>query len=147
MNPNRLSSADEPSKSTAPPLVKGSAPRLQTNQYAELKRLIKHKGLLDQQPAYYTGKIILTLGLLAVSLMLLPILGNSWLQLLNAAYLAFVFVQIGLLAHDCGHQQFSFRASWKNDCLTLMLGNLLIGISRQWWIDKHTTSITVIRTR
>src|SRR5215213_1125303 len=118
-------------------LSKGTAPRSQSNQYAELKRLIKQNGLLDRQPAYYAGKIILTHGLLAVSLTLLLILDNPWLQLLNAAYLAFVFVQIGLLAHDCGHRQFSFRASWKNEYLTLILGNLLLGISRQWWIDKH----------
>src|SRR3712207_8576968 len=57
--------------------------------------------------------------------------------LFRSAYLAFVFVQISLIAHDMGHRQFSFRAVWKNDWLTLILGNLLLGISRQWWIDKH----------
>jgi fatty acid desaturase len=102
-----------------------------------LKRLIKQNGLLDRQPAYYAGKMAFTLGLLAVSLALLFVLGDTWFQLLNAAYLAFVFVQVGLLAHDCGHRQFSFRTPWRNDWLTLILGNLLIGISRQWWIDKH----------
>jgi fatty acid desaturase len=75
--------------------------------------------------------------LLAVGLTLLLIVDNLWLQLLNAAYLAFVFVQISLIAHDMGHRQFSFRASWKNNWLTLILGNLLLGLSRQWWIDKH----------
>jgi fatty acid desaturase len=137
MNPNRLSPADAPGVSPAPPLVKGAAPRSRTNQYAELKRLIKHRGLLDQQPAYYAAKFTFTFGLLASSLAFLLVLDNVWLQLLNAAYLAFVFVQIGLLAHDCGHRQFSFRTAWKNDWLTIVLGNLLIGISRQWWIDKH----------
>src|SRR5918993_3928167 len=91
----------------------------------------------DPRPAYYAGKISLTLGLLAVSLTLLLILDNPWLQLLNAAYLAFVFVQISLVAHDCGHRQFSFHASRKNDWATLIFGNLLLGVSRQWWIDKH----------
>src|ERR671915_346353 len=137
MRPEKLSSADEPGESLAPPLAKGSAPCSQTNQYTELKRIIKHNGLLDRQPAYYAGKISLTLGLLAVSLTLLLILDNPWLQLLNAAYLAFVFVQISLVAHDCGHRQFSFHASWKNDWATLIFGNLLLGVSRQWWIDKH----------
>jgi len=108
-----------------------------TNQYAELKRVIKQKGLLDQQPAYFAGKSVLNLSLLAMSLALLLILDNPWLQLLNAAYLAFVFVQISLLAHDCGHRQFTFRASWKNNWLTLIFGNLMLGVSRQWWIDKH----------
>ena len=102
-----------------------------------MKRLIKQRGLLDRQPAYYAAKFTFTLGLLVSSFALLLVLDNLWLQLLNAAYLAFVFVQIGLLAHDCGHRQFSFRASWKNDWATLILGNLLIGVSRQWWIDKH----------
>jgi fatty acid desaturase len=137
MNPDWLSPADAPGESPAPPLAKGSAPPPRTNQYAELKRLIKQRGLLNQQPAYFMGKILLTLGLLAVSLALVLIVDNLWLQLLNAAYLAFVFVQISLIAHDIGHRQLSFRASWKNECITLILGNLSLGISRQWWIDKH----------
>ncbi len=137
MKPDRLHPYEEPDQSPASPLVKGSAPRSRTNQYAELKRIITQNGLMERQPAYYAGKIAFTLGLLIVGLASLPILDNSWLQLLNAAYLAFVFVQISLLAHDFGHRQFSFRTSWKNDCLTLILGNLLLGVSRQWWIDKH----------
>ena len=108
-----------------------------TNPYADLKRIVKKNGLLDRQPAYFGGKIALSLCLLAVSLALLPILGSTWLQLTNAVYLAVVFVQISFLAHDFGHRQFSFGASWKNDWATLVLGNLLLGLSRQWWIDKH----------
>jgi hypothetical protein len=42
-----------------------------------LKRLIKQNGLLDRQPAYYTGKTVFTLGLLAVSLALLFVLGDT----------------------------------------------------------------------
>ena len=72
-----------------------------------------------------------------MGLTLLLVLSSPWLQLLNAVYLAFVFVQISLLAHDFGHRQFTFRAPWKNDWLTLIFGNLLLGLSRQWWIDKH----------
>ena len=137
MKSEKLSPSDTTGESPVPPLVKRAAPRSQTNRYAELKRIIKQKGLLDQQPAYFAGKSVLNLSLLATSLTLLLILENPWLQLLNAAYLAFVFVQISLLAHDCGHRQFAFRASWKNECLTLIFGNLLLGVSRQWWIDKH----------
>jgi fatty acid desaturase len=99
--------------------------------------MIKQNGLLDRQPAYYAAKTALTLGLLAVSLALLFVLGDSWFQLANAVYLAFVFVQISFLAHDFGHRQLSFRAPWKNTWATLILGNLLLGISRQWWIEKH----------
>ena len=137
MHLDSLSSTDAPDETPAAPHVQGSASHLRTNQYARLKRLIKEKGLLDRQPAYYAGKTAFTLGLLAVSLTLLFVLGDSWFQLLNAAYLAFVFVQISLLAHDFGHRQFSFHSSLKNDWLTLVFGNLLLGLSRQWGIDKH----------
>ncbi len=137
MHPDRLSSTDAPGETPAAPHVQRSASHLRTNQYAQLKRLIKQNGLLDRQPAYYAAKTALTLGLLAVSLALLFVLGDTWFQLLNAAYLALVFVQISLLAHDFGHRQFTFRSPWKNDWLTLVFGNLLLGVSRQWWIDKH----------
>src|SRR5918995_2644261 len=137
MNPNTASPAHAPGENPARPLLKESAPRSLPNQYAVLKRLIKQRGLLDQQPAYYAVKMVFTLGLLVVSLASLFILGDTWFQLLNAAYLAFVFVQISLLAHDFGHRQFTFRSPWKNDWLTLVFGNLSLGVSRQWWIDKH----------
>jgi fatty acid desaturase len=137
MNPNRVLRAHAPGENLARPLLKESALRPLPNQYAELKRLIKQRGLLDRQPAYYADKTAFTLGLLAVSLTLLFVLGDTWFQLLNAVFLAFVFVQISLLAHDFGHRQFSFRSPWKHDWLTLVFGNLLLGLSRQWWIDKH----------
>ena len=109
----------------------------EANPYAELKRTVKENGLMDRQSAYFGGKIVLNFALLAVGLALLPVLDNTWLQLANAVYLAFVFVQISFLAHDFGHRQFSFRAPWKDDWATLVLGNLVLGVSRQWWIDKH----------
>src|SRR5215204_3979625 len=137
MHSDRLSSTGALGDNPAPPPVQGSASDFRNNQYAQLKRLIKQKGLLDRQPAYYTGKTVFTLGLLAVSLALLFVLGDTWSQLLNAAYLAFVFVQISLLSHDFGHWRFTFHSSRKNDWLTLLFGNLLLGLSRQWWIDKH----------
>src|ERR671910_2825859 len=137
MHSDRLSSTDALGENPAPSPVQGSASHFRNNQYAQLKCLIKQNGLLDRQPAYYAGKTVFTLGLLAVSMALLFVLGDTWFQLLNAAYLAFVFVQISLLSHDFGHQQFTFHSSRKNEWLTLIFGNLLLGLSRQWWIDKH----------
>ena len=137
MNPNKLSPADALGEDPVTPIDGGPGLHSPAKQYAELKRLIKQRGLLDRQSAYYAAKIPLTLGLSAVSVALLLVFGATWLQLLNAAFLAFAFVQIGLLAHDWGHRQFSFRTSWMNDWATIFLGNLSIGISRQWWIDKH----------
>jgi hypothetical protein len=45
MNPNRVSRAHAPGENPAHPLLNESAPRSLPNQYAELKRLIKQRGL------------------------------------------------------------------------------------------------------
>src|SRR5260221_12969013 len=79
--------------------------RVPVNEYAELKQRIKQKGLLEQQPAYYTYKILFTLGLLALSIACLVVFNHSWFQLLNAVFLAFVCAQIGFVGHDIGHRQ------------------------------------------
>ncbi len=81
-----------------PPLIRPlQAPS--TNDYAELKQILKKQGLLERQPAYYTVRVALLLALLTLGVVFLFVVNNFWLQLLNAVYLAFVFTQIGLLGH------------------------------------------------
>ena len=113
-----------------------SARRSSSNEYAQLKQLMKQRGLLDQQLAYYTYKILFTMSLLIISIAFLFIIDNFWLQLLNALYLGFVSMQFGLLGHDIGHRQV-FRTSWKSRIAGFLVGNLLVGWSWSWWIDKH----------
>ena len=61
MNPDSVPRAYAPDENSAQPLLKESAPRSLPNQYAELKRLIKQRGLLDRQPAYYAAKTVFTI--------------------------------------------------------------------------------------
>ncbi len=105
-------------------------------EYAELKNLIKQSGLLEKQPLYYTCKMVLLLGLLALSVAFLILVHIFWLQLLNATFLAFVTTQLGLLGHEAGHRQIFYK-TWKNDLVGLIVGNLFIGMSNAWWMDKH----------
>ena len=113
------------------------SPVLPDNQsYAALKRLIMAKGLLDKQPGFLTYKILLTAAMLTVSIVVLILTDNFWVQLLNAVYLAFVFGQIGFIAHDTGHRQ-GFHTTRQNDFFGLLHGNLLIGMSYGWWMFKH----------
>jgi fatty acid desaturase len=121
---------------TAPSPLIATAPPLDNRDYLELRRLVQQRGLLERQPAYYTYKILLTLGLVAISLLILVLVDNPWLQLLNAVFLGFVSTQVGLVGHDLGHKQV-FRSARLNLVFGLLFGNLLVGVSRQWWIDKH----------
>ncbi len=107
------------------------------NDYAELKRRIVALGLLNRQPGYYASKFAVTGGLLAAGVFALVFSGNDpWLRLAEAAFLAFVVGQIGLLAHDLSHQQIVGAGRW-NVVGGLFLGNLLMGVSRAWWRDNH----------
>jgi fatty acid desaturase len=112
-----------------------SPSRMHTSEYAELKQLISQRGLLDKQPAYYTYKILLTLGMLALGLIFLVVIDSLWLQLLNAAYLAFVFTQIGFIGHDFGHRQI-FDGTRKNTIGSLIF-TLFLGISGEMWVRTH----------
>jgi fatty acid desaturase len=112
------------------------AQRALINDYAELKQRIKQHGLLEQQPAYYTYKILLTLAPLALSVTGLLVFRHSWFQLFNAVFLAFVFAQIGFIGHDIGHRQI-FRSRRGFEVASFVTGNLTLGWSWSWWVDKH----------
>jgi fatty acid desaturase len=110
--------------------------RTPPSDYATLKARVLRAGLLERQPRYYALKFGLTLGLLGLSLAGLALIHSFWLQMLNAAFLAFVDTQVGFLAHDIGHRQV-FRGRRRNLVAGLIFGNLLLGMSEEWWIDKH----------
>ena len=110
-------------------------PSTANSEYQELKRHITQEGLLNKAPLYYAHKLIVTLTLLGLSLALVAIIDNFWLQLINAVFLAFVFGQLAFIGHDAGHNQV-FRRARRNDLLGLGF-NLLLAASRSWWVDKH----------
>jgi fatty acid desaturase len=104
--------------------------------YAELSRRIRQACLLDRRPAYYALKIGLNLVLLAAGWTVFALLGDSWYQLVVAAWLAVVSGQVAFVAHDAGHRQI-FRTRRPNDLVGLAHANLLLGVSYGWWVGKH----------
>jgi fatty acid desaturase len=106
------------------------------SEYTQLSRQIKQAGLLDRRHGYYTAKLILNLVLLAAGGAAFAALGDSWWQLVTAAYLAGVFTQIAFVGHDAGHRQIS-RSRRTNNLVGLVHANLLVGISFGWWVGKH----------
>ena len=112
-----------------------AAQELGPNEYTQLKRLVKAAGLLEKNPGHYAIKMAVNLGLLALSVAVLMFVDTVWLQMLNAALLAFTIVQISYVGHDLGHKQV-FRSSQNNDRLGLFV-SFLVGINRTWWVEKH----------
>jgi fatty acid desaturase len=109
---------------------------LRGSDYAALSRQVRQSGLLNLRPRYYAWKITLTAAALAVGWAAFAVIGNSWWQLADAAYLAIAFAQVGFLGHDAGHSQV-FRTRRANTALGVACGNLGTGISYGWWSGKH----------
>lgn len=104
--------------------------------YADLKRQVTDAGLLERRLRPCLVTMVLTLLLLVLAVALLGFLHATWLHLLEAALLAVVFTQIGFIGHDVGHGQV-LRSGWQRTLLSLLHGNLLLGVSTGWWVDKH----------
>jgi fatty acid desaturase len=118
------------------PLTRTSPAPRRGSDYAELSRQVREAGLLERRLVYYVWKISFTIGLLAAGWAAFIVVGNSWWQLTVAAFLAVVFTQVGFLGHDAGHRQVfgTRRASY---IAGVLLGNLGVGLSYGWWVDKH----------
>jgi fatty acid desaturase len=112
------------------------SPRGRWSEYTQLSRQIKQAGLLDRRRGWYAARIGLNLALLAAGWVAFAALGESWWQLLVAAYLAVVFTQVAFVGHDAGHRQI-VRSRRANDRMGLLHANLLVGISFGWWVPKH----------
>ena len=120
---------------TVPEVTDSRSNGAEVAEFTELSRRINERGLLQRQPSYYTLKIVSTGAMLALSITVLLIVNHPWIQIANAAFLAFVFGQIGYLGHDAGHLEIC-RSARGNRIIGYAVG-LLIGVSQSWWINAH----------
>jgi len=104
--------------------------------FAELSRQVRDRGLLARRQGYYAIKIAATIAGLGVMFAAAIMVGNSWWNLAVAVGLAFVMVQLGFIGHDAGHRQIC-ASRRDNDLIGLIHANLLTGFSFGWWLTKH----------
>jgi fatty acid desaturase len=115
-----------------------TSPDLRTSQgsdFADLSREVKKAGLLERRGGYYAARITLNLLALAGGAVAFVFIGDSWWQLLLAAYFAVVFTHLSFIGHDAGHKQI-FRTRKSNDALGYLHGGL-VGLSYGSWINQH----------
>ncbi|WP_283134345.1 fatty acid desaturase family protein [Rhizohabitans arisaemae] len=106
------------------------------SDFARLSRQAAELGLLRRRPVYHGVRAALVGVLLLGGWTAFFLVGDSWYQLVVAAFLALVFAQVAFLGHDIGHRQV-FRTKRASESAGLS-GNLLIGLGYGWWMDKHT---------
>src|SRR5204862_5383718 len=107
------------------------------SDFAALSRRITGEGLMDRRPGYYVVRFSVVALMLAGGWTAFALLGPSWWQLATAAFLAVAFAQLALVAHDLAHRQV-FRTKRPSEIAGRLAGNLGIGMSYGWWMDKHT---------
>lgn len=119
---------------TQPPLT--TQPRTRDFGYSALLAQAKADGLLDRSLVTYLPRLI-TIGTLAAATVFAFLrLGDSWWQLAVAAFSGIVLAQLAFLGHDAGHQQVS-RSHRCNESFGKVLATLGVGLSYDWWVDKH----------
>ncbi len=106
------------------------------SDFARLTRELKEAGLLDRRRGYYIARMVINVLLLAATGLVFVLVGDSWWQMLTAAFLAVVSTQFAFIGHDAGHRQI-FRSHRHNDIVGHLHGGVT-GISYQWWVGKHT---------
>ncbi len=107
------------------------------SDFAELNRRVGAKDLLRRQPAYYAVRMTVVALMVCAGWAAFFLIGSSWWNLFTAAFLAVAFTQLALVAHDLAHRQV-FRTKRPSEIFGRIAGNIGVGMSYGWWMDKHT---------
>ncbi|MFD3647686.1 fatty acid desaturase family protein [Streptomyces cyaneofuscatus] len=107
------------------------------SDFARLSKKIAEQGLMARRPGYYAARIAAVTVLTVGGWTAFVLVGASWWTLAVAAFLAVVFGQVALLAHDIAHRQV-FRLRKASERAGRITANAGIGMGYAWWQEKHT---------
>jgi fatty acid desaturase len=106
------------------------------SSFTALTRRVHELDLMRRRYGYYWTKLVGALVILTAWILAFISIGDSWWQLISAGVLAIIMAQLGFLGHDAAHRQIFKSGRW-NDWTSLIIANLLVGISYGWWRSKH----------
>jgi fatty acid desaturase len=106
------------------------------SEFGPLLRTVKEQGLLERRTGWYARGIIVNLAALAAVVTGVALTGGSWWALLLAPLLALFSTRAAFFGHDAGHAQIAAERR-TNRFVQLIHANLLLGMSQEWWNDKH----------
>ncbi|CAN5471139.1 fatty acid desaturase family protein [Microbacterium sp.] len=107
------------------------------SDFTELAAIVRGSGLMRRRYGYYWTKLIAVPVVLATAVLAFIWIGDTWWQLFTAVGFAILFTQIAMLGHDAAHRQIFVSGRW-NDWVSLIIGDLFVGMSYGWWQHKHT---------
>ncbi|WP_077061713.1 acyl-CoA desaturase [Streptomyces sp. MP131-18] len=107
------------------------------SDFARLSRRIAAEGLMRRRPGYYAVRLSLVATAFLGAWVAFALVGDSWWQLAVAAFMALAFGQAALVMHDLAHRQI-FSRRRPSEIWGRLFGNLGVGMSYGWWMNKHT---------
>jgi fatty acid desaturase len=107
-----------------------------THSFTVLAQQARAAGLQARAPWFYGLLFAGLLVALGGTVSGFILLGDSWLQLLMAGALGIILTQFAFLGHEASHRQI-LASGPANDRIGRLLATLFVGISYQWWMDKH----------
>ncbi|MFE2597467.1 fatty acid desaturase family protein [Streptomyces sp. NPDC059396] len=120
----------------AEPIPDAAPGRAGGSDFAPLLRTVKEQGLLERRVAWYARGITVNFLFLGAIMAGMALLGPSWWTLLLAPPLAVVSARMAFIGHDAGHAQITTDRG-RGRLVQLVHANLLLGMSQEWWNDKH----------
>lgn len=106
------------------------------SEFTPLLRTVKEQGLLERRTGWYARGITVNLAAVAAVIAGMAVIGGSWWVLMLAPLLAVLSARTAFFGHDAGHTQISSDRG-KSRIIQLIHANVLLGMSQEWWNDKH----------
>ena len=106
--------------------------------YQELLRKAIAAGLTKPHDSSFYKNCCFVMGFIALDLWVaLDAISGIWTAVATGALWGITYGWLGQLGHDAGHGQAPQRSKKMRVLCQLVIGNLLIGFSKDWWITKH----------
>lgn len=121
---------------SAPPTRTAGARQSAGSDFAPLLRTVREQGLLERRTGWYARGVTVNLLALATVITCMAMLGGSWWVLVLAPLLSVLSARTAFFGHDAGHSQITGDRR-KSRLVQLVHANLLLGMSQEWWNDKH----------
>ena len=102
----------------------------------ELRNGVRASGVIRRTPIRYACTFAAHVVLLFAAVALAGWIDHALWRFACAVAFALAMVQIGYVGHDAEHGQVGSSFALKTAC-GLACWNLLLGISHEWWRDKH----------
>jgi len=100
--------------------------------FAELKAEVKAEGLYTKCPRRAYAEFAIVISLVFISFYSV----NTFHPIITAMLFALTIMRTTFVAHDLIHGQY-FSTRDKNKNFSYIFANLIMGISRSWWENKH----------